>query len=256
MDTLRQRLARGETVRIAGVGRVLHHNLIQMLGISGHFHGLWFDLEHVGNAVESLEIGMIAARAVGLDSFVRMPPTDYAIVTRCFEAGASGVMAAQIRTVDEAETFVRWAKFAPRGQRGLNSGGFDARFGRIPPAEFTRRANAELMVLIQIETAEAVECCDRLAAIDGVDMLFVGPADLSQALGVTGEFMHPKCLAALDRVGAACRAAGKSWGVVPASPEHGRACVDRGCRMLSITSDTRLINFGIDAVAEKFRAFL
>ncbi len=97
-------------------------------------------------------------------------------------------MAAQIFSAAQAEQFVRWAKFMPRSARGLNNGGFDAQYGRIPPAEFCQKANRETFVAIQIETLGAVEECDAIAAIDGVDLLFIGPVDLSQSLGVTGTF--------------------------------------------------------------------
>src|SRR5690606_20619941 len=125
-----------------------------------------------------IELAVIAGRSVGLDSFVRIAPTDYAVVTRCLETGAGGVMAAQIRSAEHAEEFVRWAKFAPRGARGLNTGGFDGGFGNRSPADFTAGANRDSFVAIQIETLGAVEECDAIAAIDGVDHLFVGPADL------------------------------------------------------------------------------
>src|SRR5262249_33615796 len=87
-----------------------------------------------------------------------------------------------------------------------------------------------------------------IAAVDGVDLLFVGPADLSQNLGVTGDFWNEKCIKAIDKVAAACREHKKPWGVVPASPEHAEMCFSKGCRMFSPTSDVRLINAGIKAV--------
>jgi 2-dehydro-3-deoxyglucarate aldolase/4-hydroxy-2-oxoheptanedioate aldolase len=161
-------------------------------------------------------------------------------------------MAAQIRSAEHAEEFVRWSKFFPRGCRGLNAGAFDARFNNLPLDEFTRRANERTFVAIQIETISAVEDCDGIAAIDGVDHLFVGPADLSQALGVTGDFLHPKCQAAIDRVAAACEKHGKSWGAVTTTPEHAAMLVDKGCRLLSPTNDVRMINEGIKAVKARF----
>lgn len=254
-ETIKQRLARNEMVMVVGVGRVMHHNLLQMIGIQGGFHALWFDHEHVGFSLERLEIGTLAARSQGLDSFVRIAPTDYALVTKCLEAGGGGVMAAQIFSAEQAEQFVRWAKFAPRGARGLNIGGWDGRFATIPPKEFCEKSNRETFVAIQIETAQAVEECDDIAAIDGVDLLFVGPSDLSQSLGVTGEFMHPDCLEAIDKVAAACRNHGKHWGAVCVNPEHAEMMAGKGCRMLSPTSDGKIINAGIQAVKEEYEGY-
>jgi 2-dehydro-3-deoxyglucarate aldolase/4-hydroxy-2-oxoheptanedioate aldolase len=200
MDTIKQRLDRNELVNAIGVGRLMHHNLIQIIGIQGGFQAIWFDHEHVGFSMENLEVAALAARSQGIDNFVRIAPTNYALVTRCLESGGGGVMAAQIHSADQAEEFVRWAKFHPRGSRGLNTGGWDGQFASIPPAEFCEKANRESFLAIQIETAGAVDECDRIAAIDGVDLLFVGPSDLSQSLGVTGDFFNPKCIEAIDSV--------------------------------------------------------
>lgn len=251
-DTLRTRVLRGDRLVMFAVSRVFHHNLVQMAAFHGGFDGFWIDVEHAGLTTRDVEIATMAGRASGFDTFVRIPPTDYALVTRCLEAGAGGVMAAQIHSAEHAEEFVQWAKFVPRGKRGLNVGGYDGHFGLSPAAEFCERANAESFVAIQIETIGALEECDAIAAIDGVDLLFVGPADLSQALGVTGQFLHADCLAAIDRVSAACRAHGKRWGAVTPTPEHAAICIDKGCTMITPTNDVRIVNAGIQAVKKSF----
>jgi 2-dehydro-3-deoxyglucarate aldolase/4-hydroxy-2-oxoheptanedioate aldolase len=226
--------------------------LYQIIAMHGGYHALWFDQEHCGLTYEQLEICTMAARAHRLDSFVRVAPTDYATVTRSMEAGASGIMAAQIFSAKQAEEIVRWAKFMPRGYRGLNNSGFDGRYGTIPLAEHCERANRDSFVAIQIETAQSVEECDAIAAIDGVDMLFVGPADLSQSLGVTGDFFNAKCLAAVDKVSAACKKHGKHWGAVTISPEHADLFISKGCKMVSPTNDARLITIALQAVKTQY----
>ena len=252
MRTYKQRLADGELVLSLAAGRVFHHNILQMIGLAGGFHGVWLDMEHVGLTTQQLEVATLACRAAGLDTFCRVAPTDYATVTRCLEAGSNGVMAAQIFSAKQAEEFVQWAKFAPRGWRGLNTGGVDAGFTTIPAAEFTRKANAETFVLIQIETLPAVEECEAIAAIDGVDALFIGPADLSQSLGVTGQFFHEKCLAAIDKVSAACKKHGKHLAAVAFNPEHAKMLYDKGCRFISPTTDVRVVMAGLQAVKRDF----
>ena len=252
MQHIKDRLGRNELVVVFSAGRLLHHNLVQIVGIQGGFDGVWFDHEHVGFSLERLEVAALAARSQGLDSFVRIAPTDYALVTRCLEAGAGGIMAAQVFSAEQAEQIVRWTKFFPRGARGLNVGGWDARFATVPPAEFCERSNRETFLAIQIETLPAVEECEAIAAIDGVDLLFVGPSDLSQALGVTGQFFDEKCLQAIDGVSAACRNQGKHWGAVCVSPEHAEMLVEKGCRMLSPTSDVKLVNAGVQSVKREY----
>lgn len=255
MKRTKERLHAGELVLAAGLGRIANRNMYQMISLHGGYDVLWFDFEHCGLTVEDLEVGTLAARSRGLETFVRIPPTDYALVTRCMEAGGGGVMAAQISTAEQAEQFVRWSKFYPRGVRGLNSGGFDADFGMVPLAKYCEQANRDSFIAIQIETLGAVEEADGIAAIDGVDVLFVGPADLSQSLGVTGEFFHPKCLAAIDRVAAACKKHGKNWAAVCVNLEHADMLVSKGCKMLSPASDVKIVNAGLHAVKQEFKKY-
>lgn len=251
-ESLKQRIQGGERVVVFAVGRMFHHNIIQYLGMMGDFDGFWIDVEHGGLTTHDVEIAVAAGKAYGLEAFVRVPPTDYATVTRCFESGAMGVMAAQITSAEHAEEFVSWSKFAPRGRRGLNPLGHDGRFGSVPLAEFAERANRESLVAIQIETAQAAQEADAIAAIDGVDLLFVGPSDLSQALGAIGEFTTDDNLAALDRIAEACRVHGKHWGAVTPNPEYASLLIEKGCTLISPTNDVKLITSGLAAVKQRF----
>jgi 2-dehydro-3-deoxyglucarate aldolase/4-hydroxy-2-oxoheptanedioate aldolase len=252
--TIKHRLAEGERLIVFAVGRMYHPNLVRFLGMQGGWDGFWIDVEHAGLSTAEVESAATAGKAHDLDCFVRVPPTDYATVTRCFESGAGGVMAAQITTAAHAEEFVRWSKFAPRGHRGLNPLGYDGGYGSVPTTEFVERSNRDTFVAIQIETAGALAEVESIARIDGVDLLFVGPSDLSQALGVTGDFMHPLCVAALDRVAAACRAAGKPWGAVTPSPGYAEMVAEKGCTLISPTNDVKLMAAGLAAVRNQYAA--
>jgi 2-dehydro-3-deoxyglucarate aldolase/4-hydroxy-2-oxoheptanedioate aldolase len=253
-ELMKVRLQRGERLMVFAVGRMFNPNIIHYLGMRGGFDGFWIDVEHAGFTTRDIEIAATAGMAHDLDCFVRVPPTDYATVTRCFESGATGVMAAQITSAEHAEEFVRWAKFAPRGRRGLNPLGFDGGYGSVPLAEFAERANRDTFVAIQIETAQAVEEVDAIAAVDGVDLLFVGPSDLSQAMGAIGDFMGERSMEAVDRVAAACRAHGKQWGAVTPSPAYAAILVEKGCALISATNDVKLVTSGLDAFKEAYAA--
>jgi len=254
-ELMKTRLQRGERLVVFAVGRMFHHNMIHFLGMRGGFDGFWIDVEHGGLTTRDIEIAATAGMAHDLDCFVRVPPTDYATVTRCFESGATGVMAAQITSADHAEEFVRWAKFAPRGRRGLNPLGYDGGFGTVPLAEFAERSNRDTFVAIQIETAQAVEEADAIAAIDGVDLLFVGPSDLSQAVGVIGDFTGAPSMEAVDRVAAACRSHDKQWGAVTPTPAYAATLAEKGCTLISLTNDVKLVTSGLAAVKSDFAAF-
>ena len=250
--TLKARLAAGDRLVTFSVSRLFHPNVVHLLGMSGAFDGFWVDSEHAGLGVREIESAVSAGLAHGLEAFVRIAPTDYATVTRCFESGAVGVMAAQIHSADHAEEFVQWAKFAPRGRRGLNPLGFDGRWGMTPLAEFAERSNRDTMVAVQIETAGAVEEVDSIAAIAGIDMLFIGPSDLGQAMGVIGDIMHPRCLDAIDRVAAACQTHSKRWGAVTPTAQYANLLIEKGCTLITPTNDVKLMTAGLGAVQETF----
>jgi 2-dehydro-3-deoxyglucarate aldolase/4-hydroxy-2-oxoheptanedioate aldolase len=251
-DTIIKRLREGQLVRVMLFSGLSSPKLIEVAGILGNFHGLWIDQEHTAVPHSQLELMLMAARAVGLDAFARVPPTDYATVMRPMEAGCSGVMIAQVRTLEEVQQAVQWAKYPPQGIRGLFSSTVESHYGKVDAGTHIANANRDRWLAIQIETTEAVEIVDQIVAEVGVDWLFVGPADLSVALGVPGEFLHPKCVAALERVAAACKKAGKPWGVLSRDAEHARKCRELGCQLFSIFGDTECFRAGLKALEDRF----
>jgi 2-dehydro-3-deoxyglucarate aldolase/4-hydroxy-2-oxoheptanedioate aldolase len=249
---LKELLGQGKLVRVFCLGQLCHPKLVEIIGQQGAADAVWLDQEHAGLSIAQLEDACRAARLVGLDSFVRLAATDYATVMRPLEAGAGGVMAAQVRSAHEAEAVARWALFHPAGLRGYNGTGVDGRYGTLPPAEYMRRANAETFVAIQIEHADAVEEVERIAALKGVDLLFVGPADLSQSLGLPGEWEHPRLWEAIERVARAARTHGIHWAILPINPAWGKRCVELGCRMLSVGLDVWAFQRGLRAFQSEY----
>jgi 2-dehydro-3-deoxyglucarate aldolase/4-hydroxy-2-oxoheptanedioate aldolase len=252
MSTILQRLRAGQLVRVMHFTGLSSPKLVEVAGILGDFHGLWIDQEHTAVPHAQLELMLMACRAVGLDAFARVPPTDYATIMRPMEAGCSGVMVAQVRSLEEVEQAVAWAKYPPQGVRGLLAATVEADYGKTDMRTHVATANRDRWVSIQIETLEALEAINQIAAVEGVDWLFVGPADLSVALGVPGEFMHPKCIAALERIAAATRKAGKSWGILSKEAEHARKCRQLGCQLFSIFGDVECFRAGLKALEERF----
>jgi 2-dehydro-3-deoxyglucarate aldolase/4-hydroxy-2-oxoheptanedioate aldolase len=255
MPWIKQLLAEGKVVRMFGVGQLYHPKLIEIVGEHGGFDALWVDAEHAGLGMKEFEIATLAAKAYGLDHFVRLPATDYAVIMRALEAGAGGVMVSMVRSPADAEQAVRWAKFHPRGERGMNGGNRDGRFGLTPLAEYVARANAETFVGIQIETAGALASVAEIARVPDVDLLFVGPADISQVIGVPGDFENPKCLDAIERIARACAEAGKPWGIVPRGPEYAERMRGWGCRMFVLGFDIHAFHAGIRSVKERYTPF-
>ena len=252
---IKQILARDGIVHVFGMGQLLSPKLVEIVALAGGYDAIWLDQEHSGLTVRDIELATLACRAYGLDSFVRLAPTDYAVVMRPMEAGAGGVMAAQVRTAAETEQFVRWAKFWPRGLRGLTGAGIDGKFTLTPQDEYTAVANRDTFIAIQIETLEAVENVAAIAAVKDVDLLFVGPSDLAQALGLTGQFDHPRCYETIEHIAAACRAAGQPWGIIARNSDYASRWVERGCRFLVFGADVTLAQRGIAAIKQSFAKF-
>lgn len=250
--TFKQLLATDGLIRVFALARVIHPVVVEMFGLAGKYHGFWLDQEHARISTEQITVMALAARANQMDCFVRVPPTGYWQVTQCLEAGAGGVMGAQIQSADHARQFVSWARFAPLGTRGLNLSGRDADYTHKSAAHMVDEANRNVFIAIQIETLGAVEQADQIAAIDGVDLLFVGPADLSLALGIVGQFHHDKLWQAIDRVARACRQHGKTWGCVAPDPRFADRAVENGCRMPTIGNDPAVLRLGIMSLQHTF----
>ncbi len=147
-----------------------------------------------------------ASESAAITAFVRIPGGQRGPITKILDCGADGILFPQIRTMDEVRQTVEMTKYPPLGRRGVHllrpHTGFD------PPSddtEYFRRANATVITAIQIETPEAVELADEIAATEGVDMLYVGPGDLGSLLGVRGGDTHPRVIEAIKDVGRACQ---------------------------------------------------
>jgi 2-keto-3-deoxy-L-rhamnonate aldolase RhmA len=252
MSIIKERLEAGKIVRTMHALGYATPRVIELCGLLGHFHGVWFDQEHSAIPHATLEMMLIACRAAKLDAFARVAPTDYATVMRPMETGCSGVMIAQVRTLAEVEQAVSWAKYPPMGLRGMFGANAETGYGQIDAATQVATANRDRWVSIQIETVESVEIVDKIAATKGVDWLFVGPADLSVTLGVPGDFMNPKCIEALKRVAAGAKKAGKAWGILSRDAEHARVCRELGCQLFSIFGDIDCIRVGLETLEKRF----
>jgi 4-hydroxy-2-oxoheptanedioate aldolase len=253
--TLKSALKENRLLRVFGVGQLCHPKVIEMVAYLGGFDAVWLDQEHVGLSIPQIEEATRAARAAGIDSFVRLPATDYTAVMRVLEAGASGMMISMVRTVEQVRDLVRWAKFHPAGQRGVNGSGVDGRYGTVPFAEYFRRANEQTLLGVQVEHIDAVEAIDAIASVPEIDFLFIGPADLSQSMGIPGEWDNPRLWQAIERTSKGAAAAGVAWGILPLSPAFARRCVGLGCRILGLGLDVWIVRQGMQAFQQEYAEF-
>jgi 2-keto-3-deoxy-L-rhamnonate aldolase RhmA len=242
---IKRLLAEGKVVKVFGLGQLCYPKLVEIIGQQGGYDAVWLDHEHTGVSACQLEEAARAARATGLDSFARLYVTDYATAMRPLEAGVGGIMAAQVRRAAEVRDLVQWTKFHPLGQRGVNGTGVDGRYGTLPLARYFQQANEETLLVVQIEHADAIREVEEIAAVPGIDVLFIGPADLSQSLGIPGEWDHPRLWETFERVARAADLHRIHWAILPLNPAFARRCLDLGCKMLAAGMDVWAFQRGL-----------
>jgi 4-hydroxy-2-oxoheptanedioate aldolase len=222
------KLAAGDAVFGCFV-RTAEPQLIEYVALLG-WDFLVFDAEHGSLQPHHLEDLCRAVEPRGTTPIVRVTTNDAPTILRFLDTGAHGVHVPWVNSAEEAERAVRSVKYTPRGIRGL-AGSRASEWGlREPIGEYVQRANRETLVVIQIETQDAVDAIDDYLAIDGIDVLFIGPTDLSQSLGHPGDLRHPDVLAAMDRVADAVVGSGTTLGIYAGTVDMTRDWLDRGAR--------------------------
>ncbi len=243
------KLRAGEFVRVAGMSRLSDPWLAEVIGRTG-YDVIWFDMEHRAFPYSVIDPISLACRATNIDLMVRVLKTGYTAPMRALEFGANGLMIPHIRSAEEARQWVEWTRFPPLGKRGFDGAGSDADYGFANPLEYMKHANEETFLMLQIEDKEAVDSIEEIAAVEGVDLLFVGPGDLTLSYGVPMQTGHPLIQKAIDRVAEATAKHGKWWGIPTGSPESAQSMLDRGARFITCGGDHGALINGLRAGIE------
>jgi 2-keto-3-deoxy-L-rhamnonate aldolase RhmA len=237
LPTMKARLRAGETLvgTFVNLGSPL---AVEACGVAG-FDWVLIDLEH-GGGHEAALVGQLHAAAVtGTHALVRVERADRSRAGRPLDLGAEGIMFPRIDTVDQARAAVACLRYGPEGDRGVATYNRACRFGTYPAA--ISEAAHRTLGIVQIESPAAVHEAEAIAALDGVDALFVGPGDLSQAMGRFGAFGDPEFRAALEHVVAAAEGAGKAAGILVSRPDQVAGALADGFRMIGVGSDSTLL---------------
>jgi len=201
--------------------------IVELIGHIGFDFAL-IDAEHGPAGIESCEHMIRAADSVGFPIFIRVAMNIRQNILRYLDIGALGVMLPQVNTRAEAEAVVEAVKYPPQGRRGLGPVRA-ADYGlTIPLKEYTLNANQEILVAIQVETVAAVSNLDELLAVEGIDVFFIGPADLSASMGYVGQMNHPEVQAMIEKLVQRIRAAGRVAGTVAYTHEALAKAKERG----------------------------
>jgi 4-hydroxy-2-oxoheptanedioate aldolase len=173
-------------------------------------------------------------------------------MARLLEAGAQGIMYPRCESAEEAAEVVRWAKFAPQGERGVDGANGDAPYCAMPMPAYLRAANEHTLLVVQIESPRAVDQVEAIARVPGVDVLMLGPGDLSVLAGIPYQFDHPIITGATRRIADAARAAGKWWGTVTGTPEHTKSLMDMGATFLCHGADILMVKQGLELIQQRY----
>jgi 4-hydroxy-2-oxoheptanedioate aldolase len=223
---------------------------VEVLAGSG-FDFLVIDAEHAPNELPSILAQLRAMAGGTAEPVVRVPWNDPVILKRVLDIGARSLLVPFVQDADEARRAVAATRYPPRGIRGVALVTRASRYGRVE--DYAARAQDELCVLVQIETRAALGNLEPIAAVDGVDGLFIGPSDLAASMGHLGDSAHPEVRAAIDDAVRRIGTAGKASGILAFVDEDARHWLALGCRFVAVGSDVGLLARHGEALAARLR---
>jgi 2-keto-3-deoxy-L-rhamnonate aldolase RhmA len=245
----RGRLRGGETL-IGALLNIPSAAVAEILAAAG-FDWLFIDAEH--GAIDGAELVQIL-QAVDRDlaCLVRLPELNGGAIKRALDMGAAGIIVPQIETAAAAAEVVRLARYAPEGERGMGLARAH-RYG-FGFKEYVERANRDVAVVVQAEHARAVDNIEAIAAVEGLDAVFIGPYDLSSSLGHAGDLEHPTVVAAIDRITEACQDAGMALGYFGLNAEAVQPLMARGYTLICAGVDAVLLGQSAKRLVDRLHA--
>lgn len=248
------KLRAGKVARVCSTGSPL--GTFPALAAHFHYDGIWVDAEH--RVWDPREVDAMIARhhLADIDCLWRPATKEKNALYRLLEDGAAGLMIPHVSTPEQARDLVQCVKFPPLGDRGLDGGGRDASFWVGAPKDYTTQANRETFLVVQIETAQALENAAAIAAVPGVDVLFIGPADIALRLGCTPSVNDPKMMEVQKKVAVAAKQHGKAWGRPVGTQEDARVLIGLGAQLVAFGSEFGALHSHLSQCAAQFDEML
>lgn len=222
------------------------------LAASAGFDWLLIDGEHAPNDLQSMLAQLQAVASYPVQSIVRPPVGDAVLIKQYLDLGVQTLLVPMVDSADQARELVRATRYPPEGVRGVGSALARAsRWNSIP--DYLDKANDEICLLVQIESVDGMTNLDAIAAVEGVDGVFIGPADLSAALGHLGDAGHPEVQAAIVGGIARIRQSGKAAGILSANQQLARHYLELGCLFVAVGVDTSIFMGALKKLAGTFK---
>lgn len=216
------------------------------------FDWLLFDTEHSPNDPITVLPQLQAAAAYDVSAVVRPAGHDPVLLKRFLDLGAQSLLIPYVQTPQEAAALVAAVRYPPRGFRGVAAVTRASRFGRVK--NYLAEADSEICLLVQVETQSALDRLEAIAAVDGVDGIFIGPADLAASMGFIGKADHPKVVEAIETAIGRSRAIGKPVGTLAVNEVFARRCIELGSSFTAVGVDAGLLARNTEALAARFRS--
>ena len=223
----------------------------EIFGLAG-FDFVIADTEHSSFTLETVANLVRGGRLAGTDVFVRVRENNPSLITQALDTGSQGIVVPHCDTKEDALAAVRRAKYSPLGERGVFGASAAAKYGLVE--DYFNKANQGTMVIVQIESEEAVENAGEISSVKGVDVVFVGPYDLSQTLGLIGEVNHPRVEKAIRKVLAAAKKFEKPAGILVVDLPGARKWIKEGVSFLVYSVEALIFRQSLEEIARNVRA--
>ena len=235
-----------------GLWSSLASNIAAEIVSDAGFDWILFDTEHSPNEIPDLLAQLQAAARGTATPIVRPAWNDAVLIKRVLDLGAQSVLVPYVQNAEEARRAVASVRYPPAGIRGVAAASRASRYGRV--TDYLKKADGEVCLLVQVETRAALEQLEAIAAVEGVDGVFIGPSDLSASFGHIGNPQHADVQQALEDGVRRIRAVGKAAGILTLNEEEARRYIGWGYTFVAVGSDVGLLARGADALAKRFKA--
>jgi len=229
-----------------------HCMMPELIGLQG-IDCLWLDFEHLPTSLQTAFSLVQACRGTNMDSLLRVGNREFTHATRMLDLGGTGIMYPRARSAGEVAELVKHVRFPPLGIRGVDPGVPAGNYGAVSTQQYIDWANEQTFLMAQIETKHALEQVDEIAAVPGVDILFIGPCDLSVELNIPMNPRENPMLDCIKTVAQAAKRHNKAWGIPASSPEHAKELLEMGALFISHGSDTSFLRRAILEIQDAFR---
>ncbi len=239
-NPVKQALAAGQVQLGCAFAQLRSQEVARILAAAG-FDWAFIDMEHGGFDYETVQDLCRISAYTGFTPIVRVPDMQYPLVARALDCGSGGIIFPRVESAELLAKAISWTKFPPEGIRGFGLSTMHVEYEAATIPEILNHMNENLLVVLQIETALAVEIREELLAVPGIDAVMIGPVDLSISLGCPGDFQNPKMIDAMEAVSDTCNRRGIAPGTQTRTLALSKFWRDRGMRFLGCSSETGML---------------